>query len=259
MAIAKAVWDNRHMRALWRFFCSIFWNGPTRYIMLTGPSVLLRVAALFVPGPWKPEWWAYVLAIMTGIIICAYISWHEQYTLRQEISGRPDVTLQVSPNRSFLLRLGNDKVAVNVTIQDIIIPFPQHVIDLAESWKEWVGASGSYDLSQSVQQKDFIVRWDTCQSLHRDDFVSLACTVVHTCNDILFALDNAPNEYTDGTKKFPLVLIFSNLGEPKRTWHSHYVLLYEVMSKNLSVRHLSIGELNNTRKCSGCLADGMAD
>jgi hypothetical protein len=55
--------------------------------------------------------------------VAQILGWVEQHKMVRELSGRPDVTLEVRYNTHFLLKT-NNVAAVDLTIQDIVIPFP---------------------------------------------------------------------------------------------------------------------------------------
>lgn len=46
--------------------------------------------------------------------------------------------------------------------------------------------------------------------------------------------------------EFPFVLCFSNLGPPKRTWHSHYNVKYRPVSQSIVTAHLHMEKLEKT-------------
>ena len=62
---------------------------------------------------------------------------------------------------------------------------------------------------------------------------------------------------TNDKAEVPITVVFSNLGPPKRTWHSHCLLTYSVSSKQMAIREPNFGEVNKEKSiCARCVPNG---
>ena len=207
-----------------------------RWTVLT-PAGTLIVPAIqwlvnhFSPSVWHAPYWLYILCFLSCFLIAQIFAWVEQHQKVRELTGRPEVTLRVTEvNNTFIVRTPG--VALDVTIKDITIKHPDLLIS--------TGSDASAKPTPLEVEREWIVRFEPLQDLHKDDIAPLTYKISGAGSDMLNVLCqfNGINEID-----FPIVLVFSNLGGPKRSWHSHYVLNYNKASERLCVTHVDVGEV----------------
>jgi uncharacterized protein YukJ len=187
-------------------------------------------------------------------LVAQIFAWVEQHQKVRELSGRPNVSLRISHDGSSFMIRTSDSVAVDLTIDDIAISKPvRHML-----WVKEFAASvvGSENVPKVELPHHWIVKFETLQDLHKDDIATLPYRIPGSGKDINNVLCQLIGS---DTFCFPLTLMFSNLGAPKRSWHSHYVLNYNSQSKGLYVTHIDIGEVKQGKgTCSCCSKHGNA-
>jgi hypothetical protein len=188
---------------------------------------------------WTAPWWLWVLCFMLCFSVAQILGWVEQHKMVRELSGRPDVTLEVRYNTHFLLKT-NNVAAVDLTIQDIVIPFPARTTQRLEQLA---------DATVRPEERSGVVFYDSWKIIFErlqaaDQWpkpLPYRLPGVAIQDDIKVIFDQLISDV-----EVPLTLVFSNLGPPKRSWHSHYKLIYRTLTygtKQLSVQHISIGEV----------------
>lgn len=248
------------MRVLGKFVQAILWQGNRRWIV-TSPSALVAVTSLInnylIPLPsniavafiWQPKWWTWGLSILFGIVVVSYLAWREQFLTARELAGRPDLTLSFTESGEFLLRHSNSHAAVNITGKEIVLDVPPQLSEDVSTTRE-IDSAGqekvltewrvSFHLIGSMVEHDYgkltYTIWGLGQLAHADLLSYLS---------ILAKYEN---------KDIPFTLAFSNLGAPKRTWHSHYNLKYEPLTQSIVPVHRYIGEIDKCGLCSHCRA-----
>ena len=206
---------------------------------------------------WQAPWWLYALSLMGCLNVSQIFSWNEQYKSVRTLSGRPEVTVIAnyngSPEGSFIFVLQNSSiyVAVNISARDIVLPYPERT-RLQE--KELEVASGiSFPLPRDNAWTVKFVPVDRLAG-GPGEFADLDYTVdagllrpKNLC--LVFG------EYSEAMEvNIPFTLVFSNLGDPRRTWHSHYIIEHRVGSKRITMNHIAYEELAKGQVfCSRCL------
>jgi hypothetical protein len=190
---------------------------------------------------------------MVCFSVAQVLGWAEQHRIVRELSGRPDVTIKANydgnPEGSFIfvLQNANNHVAVNIGALDIVLPFPKRVIDDNEAIETASGIAFA-----TPQRNEWVVRFELVDRLSGQlgDHEILNYDI-----DNAGMMQNRNLCYVLGTHatgpeaNVPLTLVFSNLGDPKRTWHSHYFIRHEVGSKRLTLAHVGVGELVRGKTC----------
>jgi hypothetical protein len=211
------------------------------------PSALVGVAVWIVNWfhVWVPHWWVWGLAISVGLIAALVFAWVEQFNAVREVSGRPQLTSWFSETNVLALRNSSDVPAMNISAHDITIPIPEHFL---RANSEMVEASG-FD---HKLRTEWVVRFDTVQTLGHEDFSSLIYRI-DGMGSAQQSLTDVMGQIIDWSFQsgLPLTLVFSNLGEPIRTWHSHYVVTYNAAPR-LTSRHVGGGQVNRHGLCSYC-------
>lgn len=213
-------------------------------------------ADLKTASVWQAPWWMYALCFILSLWIAQILAWCEQHRIVRELTGRPDVTLEINDGGELFVLKNSSRTAVDITIDDMPIQFPGQQIQHIEKL-----ASGPITL-----QIGWIIKFDSVQAIHAMGTAIMNYRIPGLVSASGFTPpenvkskvrmildqfgDNADLEY-------PITLMFSNLGPPKRTWHSHYNLIYR--AKRLSVEHIDIGEVKiGQMECSCCATNSGA-
>lgn len=255
-----------HVRAFGKFLQAIFWHGGRRWLCTTGPSIIVAVATLInlylEPLPqnmlaafiWTPKWWTWGLAILSGVLLATYLAWREQYLTTLELNGRPNVILLFrDDNLQASLRLSGQIPAIDISAKEIVLPVPKsiaveitgtHFTVLEKSGEEYTGVL-----------TECLISFGVVGALMPEGIDNLPFTIRGVPSTVtsprsLFRLI-AP----DYDLEFPFVLCFSNLGPPKRTWHSHYNVKYRPVSQSIVTAHLHMGETGKDGLCSHCSSE----
>lgn len=178
-----------------------------------------------------------------AFLFAVYRAWCIEHRIAESASGRPDVTLSCSPNPAghgafdFALRNSSDHVAVNINAMSISIPIPGRIMEGHEHLRNQFGDAGNAEPLPT----HWIVRFGVVQRLARDEASNLPYEIdnigVLQRSDLKYVLGNASHNWVS---RITFILEFSNISEPKRTWHSHYELIYRVGSDVLEACHTSI-------------------
>ena len=173
-----------------------------------------------------------------------------------ESSGRPEITVKVTTSKDgnfmFVLENSSPHVAVNISALEIQIPIPPRILD---DHKKLHGVTG---VPQSPTAPTvWVIKFDHVDSLINNS--GWVTTLGYHIDGIGLLqqkdLQTVLRKSTDNIEtSLPFVLAFSNLGEAKRTWHSHYQMVYSFLNKDrLILRHFGIGEVGkDPRICSYC-------
>ena len=234
--------------------------------MLTFPALLVGIATLWsnyiTPLPpnmflavlWRPHVWTWVIAVLIGLLIASYVSWHEQYTLARENSEKPEAVMQVTRDGDFVVT--TDRPALGVLMEDVVLPKPQKHMDFARKvLASIVGKDPDLHGDQAVLVTEWKLKFDNALQVVLPSAAGIIhCRVPGVGVGYPDILEYVFGELaTSNELEIPLKLSFSNSGPPKRTWHSHYLLTYRVNPKLIGLRHVGIGELApNKTVCSCC-------
>lgn len=271
------------MSTLFQFLKGMFGRSERRWIVLALPSFLVGTLTLankhivLLPSNaaldflWKPKWWAWVMAVLVGLLLDAYLVWREQFKQNRELLGRPGVLLtwryhdknsqSFGPGDIEGLRLylenSNEHVAVNVSALDITVPIPERVQEqhrrIGRAYAEIKTRSeemgiepGNWIVSFDIIDKLSSTSGEVALSYHTENMGLLQQNISHVLSEIAGA---------DLKSHLPLTLVFSNVGNPGRTWHMHYELEYSLEEKKrLRTRALGFGEVPEGKSlCSRCL------
>ena len=176
------------------------------------------------------------------------LGWREQHGIVKEMTGQPSIALSPSNvSEGFIVRSSGKDVAVDVTVQDIVIPIPAKILEQEAKMIEDSGIQVVYP-----SPKSWIVKFQSIASVIDGDITPMDYRIQNV--GVLQAKDikNVMAQIaTDFDVDLPLTLAFSNLNGPKRTWHSHYVVNYNLISKALSLRHVGTAIVKDTQ-CSLC-------
>ncbi len=192
--------------------------------MLTAPVLLIGgakwAAERLFSAVWQVPWWLWVISVMVCFALTQIMAWVEQHRLVREVSGRPDVTVTanwtgIGGSFLFVLENSSSHVAVNISALDIDLPFPQRIIAEGEALKN------AFKITTALPPENrWIVQFRAVDRLSGQlgNLETLNHEIVNSGslrkNDLRGILD----EYaTDVEVRVPFVLVFSNLGQPKRT------------------------------------------
>jgi hypothetical protein len=198
---------------------------------------------------WQAPWWLWVMSLMACLLVSQILAWAEQHRALREISGRPDVTAKatwtgVAGNFIFALENANSHVAINICAIDIVLPFPQKVIDEGEALKAEFGIT----TASPGPPNEWIVRFGQLGNIETLDYEILNASAprIHDLGGIL-------DKYATGIElRLPFVLVFSNLGDPKRTWHSHYILNHTYGVSRITLDHVGVAEIPHKKPAPRC-------
>jgi hypothetical protein len=242
-----------------QFIKAMFWHGGRRWVATAVPPVILTAvqfgfSTFAWPLPLKLEflrniqWWTWGLATLFGLLVASYLTWREQYLLNKELVGRPDVTVvcqycdslssgvmaRGAPEFQFILKNPGEHTAVNISAVEIVVPIPDAVI---KGWeKGTLSFPGGGPWHPSEKPKYWNARFQSIDRLaarNMDGEKSLEYRIEnfgHLNRCISSVLGQIAAE--DGSSALQLVLVFSNLGKPLRTWHAHYELRYSLLKEH---------------------------
>jgi|SRR5579862_2431928 len=247
------------MRLVLRFAGAIFWNGTRRYVAVTGPSIVLGTVALMLSQgspTWKPEWWMWTLAALCGLVIASYLAWREQFLAILELVGRPELTLKVAEVHYFIARNSNEHAAVNVTAHEIVLDVPASIAAQYSATSITSSSDADAEPSPPAQWRVNFVPIDSLIALdnnsHGRPLDYTIWGVMEPYNRQLGTCLGALSQSTDAQLALAFLLSFSNLGSPKRTWHSHYDLSYSMLQQTMILKHIATAEVTHENKCSRC-------
>jgi hypothetical protein len=252
------------MAAFAEFVASLFWNGPKRWLVLTFPALLVGIATLWSnyitplpPKPflavlWQPHVWTWVIAVLLGLLVASYISWFEQHSLLREISGMPEVVMELTADNAFSIR--TDHPVYDVRIEDVVFQKPEKDMELAR--KVFASMHAEYPGAEPIYYTDWKLKFDALQVIHPSNAGRIGCWVggmalapFQVLKYILGAVA------TSNELEVPIILCYSNTGTPKRNWHAHFVITYQVSPEKLGLRHVNTGEVHPRKNaCSRCEA-----
>jgi hypothetical protein len=275
--------ENLGMRSLGRFCRELLLHGTRRFLVLTLPALILAVVKL-IGQYWPNElsqaasshWWAWALAICVGLLLASYSAWNEQFKRNQEMSGKPDITISFHyrdrhlsdfnsmkefPRFRLTVKNSGQHVAVNISALPITVPIPERIRQLWKQQDDHFAASHQeLSLEPSKEQPThWEIYFRTIGGLSSQDSNGAVLDYSIKGNgplqqDIAAVLSEIA-EFIDGSVKgsTPLTVVFSNTGNPGRTWHMHYALTYEIPRKELTPRFVGTGEVNlGSNACSYC-------
>jgi len=160
--------------------------------------------------------------VLLGLLIAMVAAWWEQSNRNRGLCGRPDVALvwiaQGDKKPECVVKNTGDFAAVNI-------------------------------VSTRIVGTDWEMKFGTVDHLSNVDVPGKYLT---------YTVD--PNETFNFGKVpavFPMTLTFSNLGEPKRYWHTHYEIAVFKGGRIVS-HHKSYSELYLKKKTLYCEACGYA-
>jgi hypothetical protein len=211
---------------------------------MSGAASVVRDLGAIAFGAEKVSSWYWWIAHIC-FVASAIALWRAERKRADSLSGRPDVTLDCSYDSSdhefrFLLTNSNDYVAVSASALSISLPIPVRIIEQHEAMHrefpvesvaapptQWTVEFGELQrLAKGEGASALPYRVDGIGMLQRGDlqyvFGNAASGLVFTC---------------------PLVIRFSNVGQPKRTWHVHYTLRHGVGTQELIARYVRFEEV----------------
>jgi len=196
-------------------------------------NVPIFAAHLYAPSAAK---WLYVVCFLVCLAIVQALAWGEQHRAVRNLTGKPQMT--VEPHASgvccLVVKNSGDQVATNITALDLVIA--SKVVGAV--WKvkfEMLGSLAPED--GSVGHLNYWI--ENRGGIRQLDIASMLC-------------ESAQQFVND----CPLTLVFSNIGPPKRTWHSHFLLRVDLIDreKNLTVEYVNSGEVPKGHMvCSACV------
>lgn len=264
------------------FAKAMFGRDGRRWLVLALPSFLVGTLTLvndhiaLLPSsvasafPWKPRWWAWVIALLLGLLLDAYLVWREQFKRNRELIGRPGVLLTSKyhdkNSQDFMpgdvegLRLylenTNENVAVNVSALVIIVPIPERVQEQHRRIKRAYDGIKAISEDATTEPKNWIVSFGIIDSLSSRSGEAVLSYRIENMGLLQQNISHVLSEVAGADFKscLPLTVVFSNVGNPGRTWHMHYELEYSVgEKKRLGVRSLGFGEVSEGKStCSRC-------
>ena len=192
------------------------------------------------------------------------MGWHEQFKINRALYGRPDLILTCpwvdspsifSKDHGFTFYLQNpgSHTAVNVHGLDITLPLPrellirpheddsrEHTIELTEDQTRLVISFTPLDCVMAGDKSGVVLPYHVKGLLDKD-----LASILHVLAE-------------DDTISIPMVVGFSNIGEPPRQWHAHFLLEYALskgikMNTHLLVKTSGFGEVSKSAgTCSRC-------
>lgn len=253
--------------------------------MLTLPGLLLGASTflgrIYPALIWVPQWWAWVLAITGGLFLASWSAWHEQFTVNRTLYGRPDVSLvsryegPETPGFTFkdfaglrlLLKNTGTHTAVNVCALPIVVPIPEA---LRQEWERETQEieKGSPATKDYKSPREWTTSFEVVArlgALNSDGEKALEYRI-SSSNPLHQCVSHVLEKLVDTKElraKLELVVVFSNLGDPVRTWHAHYDLEYylpdNLHGKKLVTKFVGYAECRKGKReeCSRCQKHGQ--
>jgi hypothetical protein len=243
-----------------RFVKALLSHGNRRWIVLAAPSVFIGGLQWVVNQlPFKPyawilamfpvKWWAWWITGLASIVIASFLAWREQVSEAESIAGRPEI-IPILEGASIFLQNGNEHVAVNLSALDV-------VFDVDEKVAKAVSSAGLIDDIGVCKPLDqWLFGFGKISSLTKETHgfaALLPCTVYGPggLGNMGLAYYLSQLCQSGAIVEMPLVLLFSNVGPPKRYWHAHFRLL-KVPSTNLQIQHVATELSQKDGYCKAC-------
>jgi hypothetical protein len=233
-----------------------------RWIVLTLPAWIVGgMKALadafpqvaFLSAFHRPTWWAWVAAGAIGLILAQAFAWREQQKHIYELSGRPELIVNVIDRGTLGFNVHNvtAHIAVIITASDIVVPIPARVMEKHKELYEGLA------ITDTEPETEWAIRFETIDSLSEGDYSDIGYRIEGVGQlqrtDLFYMLENLTDD-SGRTTVVPFTLAFSNLGDPRRTWHSHYQLRHNILNgRKANLVSTGVAEVNKeTKRCRYC-------
>lgn len=213
---------------------------------LSAVSPDLRTASV-----WAAPWWLYALSFLACFSAVQILAWFEQHSRLREMTGMPQVVLELTVDNTFHVK--TDKPAYAVCINEIVLQKPAASMELAR--KIYASKQAEYlEAGKPFFHDDWKLYFSDLPVIHPGPPGMMAC---HIAGMTLVPFQVIPYVLgaiaTSNEVELPLVLNYSNTGSPKRMWHAHFVLVHHVNPQKTWLRHIDTGEVYAGKTtCSRC-------